>query len=259
MPENLSTEPSIIIGSGLTWDTPLYRFIGLSQFVSMVESSSTYLSRLWSWDDPWEAPLGRLPRISTSGKKEWPLYTAAQDLFGQCWTRLGESDAMWRIYSRDHEGLRIGSTANKFKLLSGLKRAVLAPVTYTDSIEEVFQATVQPTQGYPMFMREGLHKRRAFAHEQEVRLLVLNDESFLGFRAEKADSIPLGLDMLSFITSIVIDPRAPSWFAEAIMSYCQRAGFQIEPTVSKLYSSDVHGATGMSIRYVPVSRTEGTI
>ena len=53
------------------------------------------------WDDPFENFILKSDRVSRRG---W---------YGQCWTWQRASDAMWRIYSGDKNGVRMRSTPAK--------------------------------------------------------------------------------------------------------------------------------------------------
>jgi len=63
------------------------------------------------WDDPFEnfilKGLGRLSNGMTVslGMRDF--------LYGQCWTLHRESDAMWRIYSPDKNGVKVRTTIKK--------------------------------------------------------------------------------------------------------------------------------------------------
>lgn len=40
-------------------------------------------------------------------------HTKSSALFAQCWSKVAESDAMWRIYSQNGLGVRVGTTNKK--------------------------------------------------------------------------------------------------------------------------------------------------
>jgi hypothetical protein len=229
--------------------TKLFRFVTLAQLMSFVESGKTYLTRVHQWPDTWEIPLSRLPRKHSNGQIEYARYNAAEDFYGQCWTRLSESDAMWRSYSRDGEGLMLETSADRFELIRGIKAAVMGPVIYYKSLDEVIDFDVRPL---PPFLSEAFYKREAFAHEQEVRLLTLNDKRCIQDEVRPSPSfINFNLKPQEFIRGITLDPRAPDWLVLTIERYCHRHGFVFKPTRSALYGN-VHESTVAVIQYVPI-------
>src|SRR3954464_412921 len=104
------------IDEALTPETPVYRYLPFESFVAFVESGCTVLTNINRWDDPWEAILSKVPTVNAKGEEERPGYSFHEDIFGQSWTRLAESDAMWRIYSPTKTGLQLKTSVRKFEL-----------------------------------------------------------------------------------------------------------------------------------------------
>lgn len=239
---------SIIFDGIITKDTELYRYITLSQFITMVESQTTYLTKLTQWDDTWEAPTGKIPTQHESGKIEYPIYSYEEDLFGQCWSLDRESDALWRIYSPNKEGIVIKTTAQNFQLYKDIKFGVLAPIVYYKNLVETL-IELNDSGQYRRYTG-GFLKREEFKYEQEARLLVLNNEKLLGSKHEGTSHIKFEVDPFSFIEEIIIDPRASSWYVETIRNYCKRVGFAIFPQQSELYSDNVYEKTGLVQKWI---------
>ena len=103
----------------------LYRYMSLAQFLSIVENRKLFLNKVKRWEDTWEGPDDQLPMITDSGKEVFSesLITAAT--VGQCWTYDNDSDAMWRIYSPDRQGIMIETNVDCFREIQDLRRAVL--------------------------------------------------------------------------------------------------------------------------------------
>jgi hypothetical protein len=166
--------------------------------------------------------------LRDDGRIEMPIYSSHQDMFGQCWSLIEDSDALWRIYSPNGKGLMIQTTAKKFLLIKEIMHGLLGRMDYSnfDNIKD-----------FPQDLLEmALIKRKAFEHEQEVRLITHADM----VKGEWTGNpyISIDLNPLEFIEKIVIDPRADDRFVTAIVKYCKRAGFKITPTKSSLYSFD---------------------
>src|SRR5665213_1500242 len=72
-----------------------------------------------------------------------------------------------------------------------------------------------------------MHKRPAFAHEREVRVVIWAGDSGLGKEEQLLASpiglqIPVSLDHL--IDQVVVSPLAEPWFAEIVSKTCAKYG-----------------------------------
>jgi hypothetical protein len=174
-------ELHLILSPALTEDPKLHRFISFRQFMSFVELRQTSLSRVKAWPDTWEVPAARLPIQTDDGPVQFSLWNINESMFGQCWSLYGESDAMWRIYSPQNEGVVIQTSVKKFRLLRDIKYAALGPVIYYDDLKTVLdEVETHPRRGpYERFTGAFL-KRKAFEHEKEVRLVTMDDQQCLG-------------------------------------------------------------------------------
>ena len=243
------------VEKSLDSERTLYRYISLSQFIAFVETGTTYLSKILHWEDTWEVPTSRVPLLSTDDELEYPLWSISEDMFGQSWSLLGESDALWRIYSRDKEGLMIHTSVEKFGMIEELKYGMLAPVIYYEELRTGLEL-LKGNHDYITPFSNAFLKRKAFEHEKEVRLVTLNDERCIGNRYRNPSIIYLKLDPIIFIEGITIDPRASDWYVQALKSYCKRSGFSFVLTRSTLYSTDVFETTGLVQKWVPVKPEE---
>lgn len=162
---------NIEIDPALQGDTKLYRYISLETFLAFVETKRTHLTKVTTWDDPWEAILSKIPVVDDRGKTLKPSYSFHEGVFGQCWSLLHESDAMWRIYSTSATGLVIATTVKKFELLQGAERLYVGRVVYfADAPDLIAKARIDRSMFEPFCL-----KRSAYAHEQEVRVLTHAD------------------------------------------------------------------------------------
>lgn len=215
---NYSNE-TFIISKNLGSNTKLYRYLSLSCFLEFVETKTTYLSNLNAWEDIWELPA----------KHKMPI-EFSNNLYGQCWSLEGISDALWKIYAKGKEGILIQSSVNKFLSIDQIDVAMLSPVIYYDNLERALQK-LDTLKGPEKTFYHGLLKRKAFQHEKEVRLITY-------VKPDKIDSIPksisITLNPFDFIENIFIDPRASKWYVKTIQSYCSHVGFSITPQQSDL-------------------------
>jgi len=216
------------------------------------------------WDDPYEfVPFDCYfyNQISKDDNLALAavLYTVKVKTYGQSWTSLPESDALWRIYDKKGTGIRISIKTSNISLLDDIS---MVKVKYYDMIEKI---------NYEQFGNNNFEqlfaiKRKAFSHEKEVRLLSrfkypYDEEegekyfrAFLlshheGFRDKycksnkldveqfslmldnlfaetnilnppKSKSIPFS-HILNFIDSVMLSPFAPDWFENTVSIFCK--------------------------------------
>lgn len=241
----------IIKSSTLSDNEKLYRYINLKQFISMVESKHIYLSKIANWDDTWEIPTCKIPIAFDCGELSYPKWSIEEIMYGTCWSRNKESDALWRIYSPNRDGLMIQTSVDKFNQLKEIRYGVLAPVLYYDNLLSAIEDITCRDDFISPFSNAFL-KRRAFEHEDEVRLVTYNDERCLVTVKENKNFINIDVDSIEFIENIIIDPRADDWYVDTIKRYCIRAGFKFEPMKSNLYNSDVYKVAKIVMKITPV-------
>jgi hypothetical protein len=228
-------------------DTKLYRYMNVEAFMSFVEAKQIHLTNVNLWDDKWEVILSKIPTVDEEGKPNPPLYSFYQYIFGQCWSLVQESDAMWRIYSPSRTGVQIASSVEKFKLIGGINRSYIGKVVYFETVSDLLEKTSSHKSPFD----EALFKRIAFEHEREVRFLTHGD--FLNRIDPKLTHISLPVDPSIFIESVTIDPRADDWHVDTIVRYCERIGLDVKPVKSSLYESDPHLKLGLVRQWVKVS------
>jgi hypothetical protein len=211
------TEPEmrkLEIDPTLQDDTKVYRYISLETFLALVETERTHLTKVTTWDDPWEAILSRIPVVDDDGKTLKTRYSFHEGVFGQCWSLLRESDAMWRIYSTSATGLVIATTVKKLELLRGAERLYVGRVVYFDGPRDLLAKARSDRTMFDAFC----FKRSAYDHEQEVS--VLTHAQAVAGSDYKARYITLTVDPPSFVNEIIIDPRASPWLVDAVKQYC---------------------------------------
>ena len=207
----------------------------------MFEDNQNVLSQTHNWKDKFENFL--LSGIMTLDGEN-TTYGFKNDWIGQCWTNDGFSEAMWGIYANDsHQRyLRIRSTPRK--LLTGLEAAhsdrprqdtcFLGKVEYKTekSLEEFLNNNGCLELSPKHFAESLLLKRRAFRHENEVRLLFFGD-------AEDYDCKGLyryPVDPHGMITQIMADPNIkPTCWRNEKATIMQATGFKGEIKRSKIY------------------------
>lgn len=239
----------IIFSNNIGNDDHLFRYISLAQFLSMIENKKLYLKKVKLWDDPWEAPDDQLPIIRDNGEPVVAESLIVSSTVGQCWTYEKDSDAMWRIYSPDRQGVMLETTASDFFQVNNLRRASLSKVIYynKDNYREK-RIEVANNRSYT-FAGDMALKREAFKHENEVRLLVcLQAYSELG-NVWEIPTVGFDINPTQFIHSITLDPRADDWFVETMKKYCSSKQLTCPVEKSTLYAKDFFELSNLVRKY----------
>lgn len=170
-------------------------------------------------------------------------FTFKNDFVGQCWTRHALSEAMWGIYANDASKrfLRIKSTPRK--LLTALAKALPTMPQDTCFLGKVLYKTEKGLRSFledrgqmsistAGFARALLLKRRAFKHENEVRLL------YFGKAADCNDKglYQYAVGPNNMVTQIMADPNRDrmNWVKDKARLK-KETGFAGEIKRSKMY------------------------
>lgn len=219
-------------------DAHVYRVVPLKRFYDLFGNKQNVLVRPSKWEDPFENFILNAPARLSDGTIV--SFGFNNDFYGQCWTKLTSSDALWRIYSPDKTGVRLRTTVRK--LLTTLQapldewaqeQAFIGKVLYLGQKKLV-------AFGNKVF-RDGLNsralaetllvKRIAFRHEREVRLLY-----FEKYKAQK-DIYAYPVDPHALIDQVMLDPRILRADADAKKDEIRkRTGFKGNILHSLLYA-----------------------
>src|SRR6266498_1689302 len=239
-------DPSLPLPSD---EQPIWRYLDFAKFVAMLDTGEFYLARADTFVDPFELAIPRLDVVAareaamaliTSGPaarsgvlaylahhgdrpieelQKLPDERLARELlrlsnralYVNCWhMNDDESAAMWTVY--------------------------VGAVTYLDYARQSWG----PYRPFNAVM----HKRRSFAHEQELRAVVVRPTwAELADYGEHPDrlpdstgvGIPVNLDRL--IRRVLVSPRAPEWYVTLVASMLHRFGCERTPVQSDLYTS----------------------
>ena len=142
-----------------------------------------------------------------------------------------ESAAMWRLYSRERDGIAIRTDFDSLsKSLIGTSDTYIGSVSYVD-----YDST---------FIREDnlfapyMYKRKSFEHEREVRALIAklpsNNEGTVVIPDTPAVGVYEPTDLSILVKEIVVGPYAEDWFLRLVESVA--SGYGLEAAVSR--SSD---------------------
>lgn len=236
---NLLTDPS----------TPIYKYYPLEYLIKTLRNKQFLINKVNDWQDVYENFLFKQPLILEDGTyADWLSYTDC--IYGQCWTYLKSSDAMWRIYSKlpnNQEELgriavRIQTTPKKLMdvfYTSDMSSVNLHLGNVNYKNDEELNAWLQNHKGIRMaeltdIMFESLCiKRMPFKHEEEFRVIIMEEHSpehsfhpkFLAF----------DIDPEILFDEIVIEPRLKNEYAEKIKEQILKLAPRIAVRQSDLY------------------------
>lgn len=156
----------------------VWRYMSLPKFISLLTSNSLYMARLDKLVDQHEGSLTRRTveeidaYLKAAGStKGWTEENAAfhersrSNTFVCCWhLNEHESEAMWRLHCGSAGGVAVQTTySNLVESISKEYDTYVGIVRYVDYATAVFESG---NAFWPV-----MHKRAAFTHEQEVRLV----------------------------------------------------------------------------------------
>ncbi|MCY4647124.1 MAG: DUF2971 domain-containing protein [Gammaproteobacteria bacterium] len=206
-------------------DAVLWRYMDFTKFVSLLEKSALFFCRPDQLGDPFEGSISpATPPLLAGELKVGSRITQGNIDFRQfvrmarvnCW-HMGEfeSEAMWRLYTRERDGVAIKTVFARFKeALVGEASVNVSRVWYRDYRTEriPFGNALLPL----------VHKRISFQHEQEVRAIYLRIPAEDG--QEDADVGYCEVDLPGLVEEIVVAPFAKDWFVDLVRSLAERYG-----------------------------------
>jgi hypothetical protein len=260
-------------------EQPIWRYLDFPKFVAMLDTGELYLARADTFVDPFELAV---PRLDVGAARQAALALVAGEarngvlaylayhgerpadelaklpderlarellrlnnraLYVSCWhMNEDESAAMWTVYLGGREGVALQTTVGELRAEldrgSGDTPVYVGAVTYLDYSRQSWGA-------YRPF-NAVMHKRRSFAHEQELRAVVVRptwaELADYGVHPDRLPGgagvgIPVNLDRL--IRRVVVSPRAPEWYVNLVASMLRRYGCGRTPVQSDLYTNPV--------------------
>lgn len=161
-------------------DTKIYRIFPQDRFFELFEEKKNALLRPAKWQDPFENVFLKSPVKLSSG--ETGSFAFHNDVYGQCWTLERSSDAMWQIYSKNEDAIRVRTTVGK--LIGSLRSnhgtmadvsCFIGRVKYEGikELKEFAENMFVRYLGAEAIAQSLLIKRKAYKHENEARLIYI--------------------------------------------------------------------------------------
>ncbi|KIU54413.1 hypothetical protein QV12_01020 [Pseudomonas putida] len=219
----------------------IYRTISYDRLIELFTTKQNTLVKPLLWEDTFENFILKAKlRYETGEEIECTIH---ERMYGQCWTLESSSDAMWRIYSQNRDSIRIRTTIDKLMdslFLATIDRGrceqcigrveYLTEAMLLERAKDTFTSHGQLTYG--KLFTSLLLKRRAFRHENEIRLIFFDWAEEIG----ESDLFKYDIEPHELITQIMIDPRvAYDEFKRIERDIRQKTEYQGEIKRSLLY------------------------
>lgn len=224
-------------------ETKLWRYMDLAKFLSVLEMSSLFFTRIDHFKDPYEGALGVLSNekawldenlaiikkvrrgeylnlsekeLQEIVKKEFDEVRQGEREFRtsyyvNCWHASDfESEAMWQLYTKDNkQGVAIQTTFERlYNALYDSVNLDFGLVNYIDFKKYNNGASNNKLDSYAALWC----KRESFAHEREFRVMI-QDMRKTAFRDRDKY---LKVDINQLVENIYISPEADKWFVDLI-------------------------------------------
>ena len=242
----------------------IWRYMDLNKYLSLLERSAIFFCRADKFSDPFE---GSIPKIEydyrlKEAKKSSEFHgqpfdeeKAANNIKGlatthknfkrgiviNCWhINNNESDAMWRLYLKDNEGVAIQSTARKvFETMDKAVEVIeLSKIRYIDFDKQGwYHPTEYPHTSYNL-IAPYFHKRIEFAYEQEYRIYheireaIKNEEYWDTQENHKGKFIKV--DLRTLVDKIYLPPTADKKTVDRIKALTKQYDYDFDFAISKL-------------------------
>ncbi len=226
----------------------IYRVFSFDRLKEIFDHNQITLVKPKKWDDPFENFILNSTGVLPDGRE---FQIGFRDSFyGQCWSLTKESDAMWRIYSPNKDGVKVKTTIRKlftplFKA-GGINQKMngnfynlssfVGKVKYQGTKQLITMLKDKERMSNKIFDQSGwgqassfYFKRWAFRHEHEVRIMYNKHDGHID------DLFQFDINPFELIDEIVFDPRMKQEDYEKNKSEIESWGFKNNITQSGLY------------------------
>ena len=219
----------------------LWRYLDLAKFIAMLDKRALFFARADKLGDPFEGSYSRMnqtlrPIMYQGQITEQNLNSISASLremrrftLINCWhENETESEAMWRLYSREQDGVAIRTTFENFKdSLVCSDNVYIGRISYVDYNTHFIRED--------NFLGPYLNKRKSFQHESEVRAVMVKwppGNEPINMRPDVCNvGINVDVNLDSLIQEIVVDARANDWILEVVQSLV--AKYELDAAVTR--------------------------
>ena len=236
----------------------LWRYMDFTKFVSLLEKQALFFARADKLGDSFEGSYSEVNEAlrplliqRALGEKKIPegdlkqmadgMKRTRRSILINCWHQsTHESAAMWRLYSREEDGIAIKTDFDSFKNSFTCDQSIyIGSVSYVD-----YKSDFIPERNN--FSRY-LHKRQSFEHEHEVRAISSRfpnrdgDEVSMQLYYDQIGGDYYKVDLSVLIKEVIVAPFAADWFMELINSVAARYDLKAPVIKSALADSPTWG------------------
>lgn len=177
-----------------------------------------------------EKGLGEIPRRN----QVRGLYEMArQHVYVNCWhMNEFESVAMWKLYSRQNEGIAIQSSFTLWRdsFATTPVDIHIGVVEYKDFDKDVYDRIFFGDLYKPFVL-----KRKSFTHEQEIRALILGLTRQSELIAHHDNGgVRIEIDLTKLIQKVHVAPESPEWYTDNVQTILDKANINIKVVKSDL-------------------------
>ena len=197
--------------NGLDLDKPIYKYIPLKYVLEMYKTKKLYMSKVKFWEDTYENFF-----LKQNFRVDGHVLNAKnliEQVYGQSWTLINESDAMWRIYSNNQKlnevAIKVKTTPSRLFDAIYVDYACMA-TTNIGQVQYMYKnelvtwlknIQIQSATDFGRYIVPSMFmKRKPFSHESEVRVIVFLDN-------DMGNGIFYDIDPDIIFDEFVIDPR----------------------------------------------------
>lgn len=225
-------------------DIPIWRYLDLAKYLSMLNSQSLYFSRATLLGDPFEGSSTKLiveaRKYILANKATSPALAAFKDMSDKsieglwkanklmiksylisCWHMKehkisGDVEAVYKFQRRR----LLQSTYRRLRLCLP-KCVLIGEVTYINYETDGFN--VDNLSNFIM------HKRLSFEHERELRAIFWERDGTPEAQPYKTKITPNGVaidvDLSALVERVYVSPAAAPWFANLVKAMTEKCGF----------------------------------
>ena len=249
-------------------DDRIFRYMKFCSFEKMIHEQRINFKRPELWNDPYENFFFR-HKICIKNDSPIHLNPISDKFYAVCWTANAESEAFWRLYSRNGlcRTIRIESTvgdiltaihdAMPFDLQPAItdfcsagKVVYRKPEVINKVLDRIYASLAEFDEKVLLrnkkgeswknkLMRTLFEKRNAFKYEEEVRfvfdLFVKQTNEFPKFRfTQDKSEFSMPFDCRKYIKGILVDPYATDEKVSEIKELVETYGLNIKVEESSM-------------------------
>lgn len=201
-------------------DRAVYKYLPLKHLLPSLDQHKLFINKVDRWEDVYENFLFKQELTSQGRLVNWISHT--DGIYGQSWTLLKSSDAMWRIYSHLPEDTSIAELENTaIRVQTNIEKLFDVAYSADDCMATMRMGEVNYLDDNALMqwmlsncqIKSGRHlnelmfgslliKRKPFEHEQELRWLKILDS-----QTDHPDFLSYDINPSDFFEEFVIDPR----------------------------------------------------